>query len=106
MSRRKRILITGADGFIGGALGKFISLKRLPYEVLGISRRREVSKKIIRANLNDPQKTFDTLSALRPDYIFHCAGGRSADEQKVLRSNFETTRVLLESVLKIKGYRP
>ena len=106
MSRRKRILITGADGFIGGALGKFFSQRRLSFEVIGISRRREIGREIIRCNLNDPQKTLDTLAALKPYYIFHCAGGRSADEQKIWRSNFETTKILLESVLKIKNYRP
>ena len=106
MSRRKRILITGADGFIGSALGKFISQRHFPYEVIGISRRREAGTKIIRCNLSDPQKTFNTLAALKPDSIFHCAGGRGTDEQKIWQSNFETTRVLLESIRKIKNYRP
>ncbi len=95
---RKRILITGINGFIGSALQKFILAKRLPFEVVG--------KKVIRCDFTHQSKLFDILVSVNPDYIFHLAGGRKGNVHEIMQSNVQTSRVLFESVLKLKNCRP
>jgi len=61
----KKVLITGADGFVGEALTKIL-YKRNIKEILPISRYD--------GDLRDPNDVNTLLSQLKPDVVFHLAG--------------------------------
>ena len=104
---KKRILITGASGFIAGRLRSFVEEKKLPFEVGGISHRWEDPQiKVFRCDFTDPKKLREILSSFRPDYIFHLAGGRLPDEKEMLFANFETTRVLFDALQGVENFHP
>lgn len=64
MSQSKRVVITGAQGFIGSHLSPF--LNQCGYEIFEIPRSHLLS---------DIKQTQELLSELEPDYIIHLASG-------------------------------
>ena len=104
---KKRILITGAYGFLGNALWEFLEEKNLEFDIWGIAKNGKKSpKKIILCDINRSQKLLSVLSWLKPALIFHFAGGRKPNDREIFASNFLTTKSLFETVLKIKNYHP
>jgi GDP-4-dehydro-6-deoxy-D-mannose reductase len=93
----KKILVTGANGFIGTALCRFLAHQRA-VEVLGIGRRR-----VDLLNKNELRKF---LGQYRPDCIFHLAGGRSGTPSQLINDNVLTTVNLLESIQSFEGFSP
>lgn len=99
MSER-RVLITGAAGFLGRELAKFFrsrgdsdvlltDIARLPGSA-GASFRR--------CDLSHAPSARRLLAWARPDRIFHMAGVFSADADQLLRANFLAAQNILEYV--------
>ena len=62
---KKRILITGANGFLGSRLSGYFK-KMDGYETLGVSHRE--------LEVSDSLAVSAFVKAIRPDYVLHCAG--------------------------------
>lgn len=101
-----RILITGSGGFIGTALRSFLQVQKNPPQIFCISGRSSKinSPNTFSCQIEDRRKLRKTISRIRPDYIFHLAGGRGASDREIFESNFLGTQALLAAVgtLKLK----
>ena len=104
---KKRILITGAGGFIGAALLKFICARSLPLEVFAVAlHSRKSAFPISRCDFIDDKEVLKLLSSFKPDYIIHCVGGRRLEKGDMFESNFTATKILLDAIQKLPGYTP
>lgn len=102
----KKILVTGATGFIGSKLSE--KLIQLNAKVYAVSRREISSKNNIiwfKGDLADSSFVDKVISEIRPDYIFHLAshvvGSRSVENVlSTFKNNLEPTVNLLIAVQK------
>lgn len=108
----KRILVTGANGFIGTALCRCLATKQA-ITVLGIGRRRPSRRTMPatgfnyhRVDLSNKKQLAVFLKQERPELIFHLAGGRSGGPSQLINDNVLTTINLLETIRSIADYRP
>jgi len=101
-----KVLITGVKGFLGKALWEFLRTKHKKYEVYGIVRRGKGTKNIFTCDLLQERKLTSYLRKLKPDFIFHLAGGRSEDKDILYRANVLTTKSLFHAIEFIENYRP
>lgn len=62
---KKRLLITGAGGFLGSRLLEYFNTRE-EYETLGITHRE--------LEVSDSLAVTAFIRAIRPDYVLHCAG--------------------------------
>ncbi|MDJ0757149.1 MAG: NAD(P)-dependent oxidoreductase [Ardenticatenaceae bacterium] len=108
----KKVLITGAAGFIGFNLAHF--LVKTGAEVHGLIRPssrawrlqlRASNWMVHEGNIFDEQKMLDLVQAVRPDFVVHCAAAGVLHQQQRLsdlyRNNVIGTINLLEAVQKI-----
>ena len=104
----KKILILGINGFLGSAMDRYLRGLRGPLRIYGLSRRSSAAaeQNIHVCDLNDGLRLRQILGDVRPDVIFHFAGGRFPDDQKMFESNFNTTRNLLESLKGDQSFKP
>ena len=98
---KKKILITGVNGFIGFSLFEYLS-KIKNFEVYGIGTNKKYKRKKI-LNIRYTKITTKSLLALKkvPDLIIHCAGSGSVGSSYSNKSNdylenFRTTQDTLE----------
>ena len=102
-----RILVTGATGFVGNNLARYLVNHR--YEVGLLLRDPEnwrvcdiaSSTRILQANLTDLSSVQRAFEEYKPDFIFHCAayGTRpkyQKDLEEMMRTNIAGTKNLLE----------
>ena len=83
----KKVLITGASGFAGKHLIEHL-LSQKEFELTGTYHSEEsfnsspLKEKInwIKADLTDVQSTFNIISQISPDYIFHLAAASAPSE--------------------------
>jgi len=100
---KKKILITGAAGFIGGKLFEF--LKKKGFDVYGIDFNviNKVDSKILDVDLlnyNNKEKIFNDIN---PEFIFHFAGfsgpARNEKEPELAKKyNVDLTKVILKNL--------
>jgi GDP-D-mannose dehydratase len=81
-----KVLITGADGFVGGYL--FDHLSSLEYEVFGTYFLREIkSPNHLYLDITDKESALRCISKIKPDIIYHLAGfssvGKSFEQPKL-----------------------
>ncbi|MCO5141620.1 MAG: TIGR01777 family oxidoreductase [Oligoflexia bacterium] len=105
----KRVLLTGATGFIGSELG--MALVRSGYEVVSLVR----DVKLARLNIPFPTEIVDWKNGEIKDidYVIHLAGesiAKSRWSEKVKRrlisSRIDSTKKLLEKIKSSKGRKP
>ena len=83
VSDAKRVLITGATGFVGSHIADYIAENYPDTEIFAL-RRWHLSQMrnllhlqdritLLDCDLTDPISTEDTITIARPDIIFHCA---------------------------------
>ncbi len=103
-----RVLVTGAGGFIGLHLCRF--LKKQGVEVLGTvlnAKDRNGGIKMIALNLLEKEKLEKLILDFKPDAIFHLAGQTLVipsweDPEQTFKTNIFTTLYILEAVVKFK----
>ncbi|MBP9855309.1 MAG: NAD-dependent epimerase/dehydratase family protein [Candidatus Omnitrophica bacterium] len=100
---KKKVLITGVNGFIGQALWQYLRKYKKSIDVYGIARAKKSNHPNISVlDVLNPKKLEFYLNHLSPDYIFHLAGGRMNDFNTLVQSNIGTTKVLLTTLQRIK----
>lgn len=104
---RKKILITGCSGFLGKSVHDFLSKKKA-FAVFGVDIKGKASKNsYFTCDLSNQKEIRSILIDLKPDYIFHLAGGRGQlDNDALFKAIFLTTKCLLGAVLSIDNYNP
>lgn len=104
-----RVLITGANGFVGKYLSKYLLQNN--YEVWGTTRESNLTVlpqegiNFITLDLSDEEAIVESLNRIKPKYIFHIAGQSSVRiswDQKVntFNANVNNTICLLEAIVK------
>lgn len=74
----KKILITGANGFVGNSLLK--SFKREGFLVVGLDLSNKNGKDINICNVADSDSLIKELESFQPDIIIHCAAIKNLPE--------------------------
>jgi GDP-4-dehydro-6-deoxy-D-mannose reductase len=106
----KKILITGATGFVGGHLiAHLLSLGK--YEIFGTYRSEESLKtslfqdkiKFVKADLSDKEQFKKILSDVKPDAVFHLAAQAAIQESiknplETLHNNIDSQLFLFEGI--------
>lgn len=68
----KTILITGASGYLGSTLTRFLSSK---YEIIRIVNKNKVEGAVI-ADITDKRVVANLAKEYKPDYVIHAAGNK------------------------------
>jgi len=94
----KKVIVTGARGFLGSALSKILA--RDPFvKLIMSSRTRGYSSSVFYdCDLSHPAETEKMLQEIKPDEIYHCAGSVGRDFGDLFQSNVVNTSHLLEAV--------
>lgn len=98
------ILITGVNGFIGRALWDHFKDQRPSLNVFGIDLQIPIPRpRLWACDLSNQRQLMKILDRVRPDVIFHLAGGRPADENMLWQANFISTKTLFNVVAGLKS---
>ena len=99
----KKILITGANGYIGKCLYYFLKKK---FKVIGIDKEKSQEKNIIQCNILHKNKLDKVIKREKPEIIVHLAAQSLVDEtinkKKYYDNNDKATKSLLEIIKKNK----
>jgi UDP-glucose 4-epimerase len=96
----KKILITGAAGYIGNCLFSYLKKK---YEVYGLDKVANNNNKFFyKADLLNIKLTNQILKKLKPDLIIHLAGQSTVDsienKKDYIKNNQDATANLIKSM--------
>ncbi len=95
-----RIIITGANGFLGRSLARFIARSFPQAEVHGFIRKStSLTCPVHLCDFTNLSHLTDLLTQVKPDYIFHFAGGRYPTNEETFSANINTTRLLLSALV-------
>lgn len=98
MSER-RVLVTGSSGLLGRTLVLRLRAGWPGVELFGIDLTPPAEVAGEACDLSDPTATRAAIARLRPDVVFHCAGGVTGDDLGRLTAVLVTpTRVLLDAL--------
>jgi GDP-4-dehydro-6-deoxy-D-mannose reductase len=106
---RRRILITGASGFVAGYAASALRERGVePEEVVAAGRGGAAlpGASSVELDLAEPGSIEAAVGAVRPTHVLHLAGissaaGAKSDPGRAWRVNFEGTRLLASAVLRI-----
>ena len=98
---RKKILITGVNGYIGNCLYHFLKGK---FKVVGIDKESVSKNTIYRCNILNTKKLEQILYKTKPEIVIHLAAQSLVDEtinkEKYYNNNVVATNRLLKSMKK------
>jgi dTDP-4-dehydrorhamnose reductase len=99
----RKVLVTGASGYIGSNLRKCLAAKG--YDVYGLTSKSVQEAKMHRVDLTDAGKLFEVFVSVKPDVVIHAAGLSSLSEcernpELAMRVNVETTKSIIAALNK------
>jgi len=101
VNKNIKVLITGADGYIGNCLFHFLIKK---YHVEGLDKKQSSNNRIYKCNILNTKKIDKILSKVKPNIIVHLAAQSLVDEtiskKKYYINNVVATNNLLKSMKK------
>ncbi len=102
------VLIMGVHGFIGSALKRWLLTNVRNVEIFGLDIRpfKSPDKNFFLSDLKNQKQIIHVLSKIRPRFIFHLAGGRMEEPEKLLEANVYSTQNLLAAIAEMKDYHP
>lgn len=107
MTKTRKIIVTGAAGFLGGEVCAQLSVQNI--SVLAMVRNSECTANIAQQTCADLSRddVESVLKAFQPDAIIHCAGKirepKTATEKQVLmQDNFTATSRLLDAAANLE----
>ena len=113
---KKKFLVTGCSGYIGGCLLNFFNSKQ---NIYGLDKKKpsrwiKIKKKnFYKCNLLDKKKLSKILNEINPDLIIHLAAKSTVNEKikniDYLKNNFVATKNLIsitERYFKRFGIKP
>jgi dTDP-4-dehydrorhamnose reductase len=100
----RKVLVTGACGYIGSNLRKYLAGKS--YDVYGLTSKSVQETKMYRVDLTDAEKLVEVFVSVRPDVVVHAAGLSSLSEcernpELAVRLNVETTKSIIAALSKM-----
>ncbi|MDA9650803.1 NAD-dependent epimerase/dehydratase family protein [Candidatus Pelagibacter sp.] len=101
MAKKIKLLITGANGYIGNCLFNFLKKK---FDVFGIDCKNTFNKEILKCNLLSKKKLDKILLKIKPDVVIHLAAQSLVDEtinkKKYYENNILASNILINLMKK------
>lgn len=93
-----RVLVTGALGMLGTALRERLAVAGVAH-IHGVDVTEDDLGHVERVDVTDARSTRELVERVRPDVVYHCAGGVSGtDEDQLTACLVGPTETLLDSV--------
>lgn len=93
-----KILITGAEGYIGKCLFYFLKKK---FNVIGIDKKRSLEKKILHCNILNQKKLALIIKREQPEVIVHLAAQSLVDETIDKKKYYDDNVLATNALLKV-----
>lgn len=94
----KKIIITGANGYIGGCLFNYLKDK---FDITGLDKEKSLNKMIFQCNILNTQKLNLIFKKIKPEIVIHLAA-QSLVDQKINKKKYYDNNVLAtDSLLKV-----
>ena len=103
----RKILLTGATGFIGSALVKNLSQNNEIYVILRRKKKINISKKVNKIFFSNYSELDKKIKKIKVDIIIHCAthyikNHKTGDLEKLSNSNILLGNILLDNIINMK----
>jgi GDP-4-dehydro-6-deoxy-D-mannose reductase len=94
----KKVIVTGARGFLGSAVSKLLAWNRFVKLIMCSRTGEPSSTAFYNCDLSQPAEIQKMLEEIKPDEIYHCAGFVGRDFTHLFQSNVVNTANVLEAV--------
>lgn len=104
----RKVFVAGVNGFLGRALWQYFKRREKDFYVYGLARKPVQNEPDIFVCdlLGQKRRLKSILSSIRPEFIFHLAGRRMGNKNELFKSNYTSTKCLLDAIRNIKNFRP